>query len=304
LFQDTLGSVIMATNAAGQLTEKYRYTAYGLTQSVGANTAAFRYTGRRYDAETGLYHYRARAYSPTLGRFLQTDPAGTAGGINLYAYVGNNPLNATDPTGLWSPGAHDAILQFSFGNRLSAGDIAVLQQSSRAFDSANQGFGAADAPLHSMRALGQTPAEAIVARDQFIDRTIAQAQQLNQAGDRTGALQVLGQALHPIMDASSPEHTTPDGQPRLWAPWSFPGHSPADCPLVCGSERVQDLTPAILNQQNTALNNAYDKVFNNPAAPDNSNPMPTNPPQNNNNGLDGGQGPTFNNPGNAPTSGK
>ena len=47
-----------------------------------------------------MYYYKNRIYSPTLGRFLQTDPIGTAGGINLYAYVGNDPVNATDPLGL------------------------------------------------------------------------------------------------------------------------------------------------------------------------------------------------------------
>lgn len=49
---------------------------------------------------TSLYHYKARAYSPALGRFLQTDPAGYDDGLNWYAYVGNDPLNRSDPTGL------------------------------------------------------------------------------------------------------------------------------------------------------------------------------------------------------------
>ena len=98
-FQDALGSVILATNAAGQITEKYGYTGYGLTLSAGANTAAFRFGGRRYDPELGLYFHRARSYSPALGRFLQTDPIGTDGGLHLYAYVGNDPLNKTDPMG-------------------------------------------------------------------------------------------------------------------------------------------------------------------------------------------------------------
>jgi len=48
-----------------------------------------------------LYHTGARYYDPRLGRFLQPDPIGQAGGVNLYAYVGNDPLNLTDPSGLW-----------------------------------------------------------------------------------------------------------------------------------------------------------------------------------------------------------
>ncbi len=99
LFQDALGSVIALANASGQVTEKYAYTAYGLNTVIGSGSSAYRYAGRRFEPETGLYYNRARAYSPALGRFLQTDPIGTDGGINLYAYTGNDPVNNTDPAG-------------------------------------------------------------------------------------------------------------------------------------------------------------------------------------------------------------
>ena len=60
----------------------------------------YMFTGRRYDSEAGLYYYRARYYSPYIGRFIQTDPIGYEAGLNLYTYCGNNPLNWLDPLGL------------------------------------------------------------------------------------------------------------------------------------------------------------------------------------------------------------
>jgi RHS repeat-associated protein len=61
----------------------------------------YRMGEQEYEQETGLYHMGARYYDPKLGRWLSEDPAGISGGMNLYSYVGNDPVNARDPSGLW-----------------------------------------------------------------------------------------------------------------------------------------------------------------------------------------------------------
>jgi len=74
------------------------YDEYG--RPAAANQGRFQYTGQTWLAEASLYHYKARAYSPVLGRFMQTDPILYAGGMNLYEYVGSDPVNRLDPLGL------------------------------------------------------------------------------------------------------------------------------------------------------------------------------------------------------------
>ncbi len=97
------------TGATGEVLESYLYDAFGAAQIFDSSFSPlasslqnnrFLFTGREWLAEAGLYDYRNRVYSPSLGRFLQTDPIRfAAGDINIYRYVSNNPINLIDPTG-------------------------------------------------------------------------------------------------------------------------------------------------------------------------------------------------------------
>ncbi len=98
LHADERGSVVAVTNASGASIATYSYGPYGETTSWSGSR--FRYTGQITLPEVELYHYKARAYSPSLARFLQPDPIGLKGGPNLYAYANNDPINMSDPTGL------------------------------------------------------------------------------------------------------------------------------------------------------------------------------------------------------------
>ena len=100
LHHDGQGSVVALTDDMSNRVEHYRYGPFGETEGVSVLGNPIRYTGRFYDETTGLYDNRLRNYHPVLGRFIEPDPIGPAGGINLYAYVNSNPINFIDPLGL------------------------------------------------------------------------------------------------------------------------------------------------------------------------------------------------------------
>jgi RHS repeat-associated protein len=98
LHADERGSIIAVSNSAGTSIATNKYDEYGIPAAT--NVGRFGYTGQTWLPEVGMWYYKARMYSPTLGRFLQTDLMGYQYGMNWYGYVGADPVNFVDPSGM------------------------------------------------------------------------------------------------------------------------------------------------------------------------------------------------------------
>lgn len=132
---DQLGSVRAWIQQDGTWKRRLRYDPYGNVVADSADTHLgamqdfpYRWAGREYDPETGFYFLRSRYFDPKTARFTQEDPIGTAGGSNLYEYVGGQPLSATDPTGLLPRFDPFATVEYAMGSLSFLSQVQAFQE--------------------------------------------------------------------------------------------------------------------------------------------------------------------------------
>ena len=131
MFKKYLNSTLALSQASssGSIVESYVYDAYGnVTIRNGSGTVIptsaygnrFLFQGREYDYTTQLYHFRARWYDPETGRWLSNDPIGISGGLNLYAFCNNDPVNFVDPMG-WAIVGNEAGIPIIVAGGIGSG---------------------------------------------------------------------------------------------------------------------------------------------------------------------------------------
>jgi RHS repeat-associated protein len=200
---DALGSTLALTDSTGTLTTQYTYEPFGNTTPLGAtSTNSFQYTARENDG-TGLYYYRARYYSPRLQRFISEDPIRFAGGdINLYAYVGNSPVDSSDPSGLYSTEGHNYFHDEYFKPFLPDLYIDQIKAGSRWADSLK--FQGPDFTfMHAMSSSALSPEQAKAMMCEYVKGMMIVSQSSN---DPMVKYWYLGAGLQPVEDSTSPVH--------------------------------------------------------------------------------------------------
>lgn len=246
---DALGSTLALTDNSGASLAQYTYEPFGNTTITGASASPYQHTGRENDG-TGLYFYRSRYYSPSFQRFVSEDPIGFFGGINLYAYVGNSPVNGRDPLGQWSPQGHDFMIRHALQPcGVSEQEIEQIQNGSREADSAT-GTGTDQTYIHSMTAPGENADQMVADRNGFVDDTLEVAQTMYR-NDPGFSMNQLGWATHPGMDMTSPAHTDSGGNPIQWCGvLGCPGEGLSQVRLHSPDENSLEhmLNPGIENQ--------------------------------------------------------
>ncbi len=240
-FYDLQGNVAGVLDARGAPLERYAYDLDGRVtvsdaagvvtcQEKGTTVCAMKsrrgWNGQARDGDTGLYDYRHRVYSPALRSFLSKDPLGYVDSYDPWSYVGGDPLNRTDPYGLFASNqvvvdddVHGFIFRMALGTDARGGfmtgqlgkDVWSMIRSSRAFD---EDQSAAVQPLHyTYDPVVDTPESAKVKYEEFLDQSFHGAVDAEIRGDHATAMTQLGRHLHAVQDRFSYPHLGPNGAP-------------------------------------------------------------------------------------------
>jgi RHS repeat-associated protein len=211
---DSEGNVAQRTDSGGSVLTNHLFTAHGsvlsgtLSEPFGYKAQAGYYT----DNETGLQLLTHRYYDPQTGRFITRDPIGYDGGVNLYAYVANNPTNFSDPEGLWPTRGlwpfggpiHQRSAERVLGSRLSSAELSSLQQGLYDADWYISVYQSVECSYMHAMVGGQESADA--ARrlaNQFVRDNLLKAR---GSFSPLQSKYYLGLAMHTMQDSTSPAH--------------------------------------------------------------------------------------------------
>jgi RHS repeat-associated protein len=219
LLRDALGSTVGLADASGALQTEYAYEPFGRATASGAPSAnATQFTGRENDG-TGLLFYRARYYSPELGRFLSEDPLGLAGGdANLYAYVGNAPTRSTDPWGLYNRDVHFDLTD-GIGRQVGMCTATAIR------------IAAANQRMDEDSWTSPIPPENVDARRMYHFTSIERLETLRSQAFGSGTTSAMGMYLHALQDSFSHQTGRKDREGGPYNPFYghlFKGHRPDD----------------------------------------------------------------------------
>jgi hypothetical protein len=167
-------------------------------------------------------------------------------------------MNAADPKGLWSAEAHEFLMRSALSDLLSEKELKTVIASSVWLDYVTQGNGSSY--KHSMRSMGEGQNAALVKRDKFIKGRLGTARWYSKSKKfRNYSLKMFGEAIHPLMDSTSPAHVTKTELPKGWNIFKFWKHGKREGE----SENLEDLTPEVIEKSNTLIRNAFKEVFGN-----------------------------------------
>ena len=186
-----------------------------LTPQATAQSAfhnPFLWTGQRYDAGVGLYHFLYRSYSPVLGRWLQRDPLGYVNGASFYQYVVSGPSTLNDAFGLWTPWVHDSVIDIVVAHLKLSPEVGTIWKNASLWADRP---GNTPAFQHGMRDPGQSVDQAAAAASRWTQQTENWVNGSHMAGLFSPFLGniwfstelfYIGRILHFLADQFSPAH--------------------------------------------------------------------------------------------------